>query len=117
MKFKEDQDVMEADLDRTELLKPAQNELFGENLLNGEYSVDVAKLHKRRSGSDFLSDSVVLSRPTTPHHLRQSTHLPNRNLNGNGNGTSNSSSNIANMEPTNTKTAQKEPEKKQLLQN
>lgn len=106
---------MEADLDRTEILKPAQNELFGENLLHNEYSADVAKLHKRRSGSDFLSDSVVLSRPTTPHHLRQSTHFQNRPPHANGNNiATNSSTNISESTNNNNKISQAADKQKQV---
>lgn len=60
---------MEADLDRTEVLKPSVNELFGENLLIAEYSQNKAKNgHKSEMGRQ----SIVLNRPTTPHQLRQS---------------------------------------------
>jgi hypothetical protein len=60
---------MEADLDRTEVLKPSVNELFGENLLVTEYSQNKVK---NGSKNDMERQSIVLNRPTTPHQVRQS---------------------------------------------
>ncbi len=66
---------MEANLDRSEIVtKQLNNELIGENLLQGEYSINNEQKLKPKSGLRNLNESVVLDRPMTPSYLRQS-HL------------------------------------------
>ena len=68
----EDPIIMEANLDRNEiLLKQTADELIGESLLTTEYSSTSENKSKSRMGND-LNESTVLHRPITPINLRQS---------------------------------------------
>lgn len=68
--------MMEANLDRSELIaKQSADELMGEALLQAEYSINNEQKNKSRSGFRNLNESIVLDRPMTPAHLRQSVML------------------------------------------
>jgi hypothetical protein len=71
---------MEADLDKTEIIKANPNELFGENLLLTNYALNrehSKSFKQQRSITGNSIEPTVLSRPTTPHQLRQSIQLNN----------------------------------------
>jgi hypothetical protein len=92
----EDPIIMEANLDRNEiLLKQAADELVGESLLTTEYSSANENKSKSRMGNDPLNESIVLHRPITPINLRQSILLqtkpftPNELFNQNNNNNNN----------------------------
>ncbi len=74
--MKDDPIIMEANLDRSEIVtKQLNNELMGESLLQGAYSINNEQKLKSRSGLRNLNESVVLDRPMTPSYLRQSHML------------------------------------------
>ncbi|XP_067898401.1 lisH domain-containing protein ARMC9 isoform X2 [Heterodontus francisci] len=64
-----DQDAMEADLDKAEILKPQPGELSGEKLLTAEYlGIMTNTMKARRKAIPLLNESVdePLRRPVTP---------------------------------------------------
>ncbi|XP_066503345.1 lisH domain-containing protein ARMC9 isoform X2 [Hoplias malabaricus] len=70
----EEEDVMEADLDKEEVLQPQNKELVGENLLTTEYLGIMTNMAtvKRRIPSVQSSDEP-LQRPVTPNSRRNTT--------------------------------------------
>ena len=80
----EDPIIMEANLDRSELItKQSADELVGESLLQSEYSINNEYKSKSRHGIEHLNDSSVLNRPMTPVHLRQSMLFQTKPFNTN----------------------------------
>ena len=80
----EDPIIMEANLDRSELItKQSSDELVGESLLQSEYSINNEYKSKSRHGIEHLNDSSVLNRPMTPVHLRQSMLFQTKPFNTN----------------------------------
>ena len=72
---------MEANLDRSEIVtKQSGDELTGEQLLQAEYSINNEQKMKSRSGFR-MNESIVLDRPMTPSHLRQSVMLQTKPFN------------------------------------
>jgi hypothetical protein len=70
---------MEANLDRNEIInKQSSDELFGDNLLQAEYSINNELRAKSRNAFENFHESTVLNRPMTPVHLRQSIMLQTR---------------------------------------
>ena len=73
---------MEANLDRGEIItKQSSDELLGDTLLQAEYSISNEQKLKSRSGFKIMNESIVLDRPITPSHLRQSVMLQTKPFN------------------------------------
>lgn len=73
---------MEANLDRSELItKQSADEMVGDTLLQAEYSISNEQKLKSRSGLRNMNESIVLDRPMTPSHLRQSVMLQTKPFN------------------------------------
>uniref|UniRef100_A0A3B4BX40 LisH domain-containing protein ARMC9 n=1 Tax=Pygocentrus nattereri TaxID=42514 RepID=A0A3B4BX40_PYGNA len=69
----DDEDVMEADLDKEEVLQPQPKELSGENLLTSEYlgiMTNMVKEKRRWNGPSAQSTDEPLQRPVTPSSHR-----------------------------------------------
>uniref|UniRef100_A0A8B9L421 LisH domain-containing protein ARMC9 n=1 Tax=Astyanax mexicanus TaxID=7994 RepID=A0A8B9L421_ASTMX len=69
----DDEDVMEADLDKEEVLQPQPKELSGENLLTTEYlgiMTNMVKGKQRWKGLSAQSSDEPLQRPVTPSSHR-----------------------------------------------
>uniref|UniRef100_A0AAR2M112 LisH domain-containing protein ARMC9 n=1 Tax=Pygocentrus nattereri TaxID=42514 RepID=A0AAR2M112_PYGNA len=67
------EDVMEADLDKEEVLQPQPKELSGENLLTSEYlgiMTNMVKEKRRWNGPSAQSTDEPLQRPVTPSSHR-----------------------------------------------
>uniref|UniRef100_A0AAR2JQX9 LisH domain-containing protein ARMC9 n=1 Tax=Pygocentrus nattereri TaxID=42514 RepID=A0AAR2JQX9_PYGNA len=69
----DEEDVMEADLDKEEVLQPQPKELSGENLLTSEYlgiMTNMVKEKRRWNGPSAQSTDEPLQRPVTPSSHR-----------------------------------------------
>ncbi|NXY23838.1 ARMC9 protein, partial [Atrichornis clamosus] len=74
-----DRDILEADLDKDEVLQPQLGELAGEKLLTTEYlgiMTHTPKTKKKHFAGAYQSIDEPLQRPVTPHSLRTSYLMP-----------------------------------------
>ncbi|XP_009901808.2 lisH domain-containing protein ARMC9 [Dryobates pubescens] len=80
----EDHDIMEADLDKDEVLQPQLGELVGEKLLTTEYlgiMTHTPKTKKKLSPGVHQSIDEPLQRPVTPGHHRTVYLMPENDTN------------------------------------
>ncbi|NXE86416.1 ARMC9 protein, partial [Menura novaehollandiae] len=74
-----DRDILEADLDKDEVLQPQLGELAGEKLLTTEYlgiMTHTPKIKKKQFAGVHQSLDEPLQRPVTPHSLRTAYLMP-----------------------------------------